>query len=123
MIGILKYIFLAICIDTLKCFPSGTDSSQDFSQKCLEEFRKTSLEKHNEFRKKHNAPSLLRDSFIEESAQNYANELAITNDLVYSENRDNIGENLFAKDSNGNLDEELTLDFCKLFAEECVNIW
>ena len=61
MIGILKYIFLAICIDTLKCFPRGTDSYQDFSQKCLEEFRKTSLEKHNEFRKKHNAKNCRPD--------------------------------------------------------------
>lgn len=114
-----NFFFIITFMVIPKCFTRVIDSTEILSEKCLEEFRKVSLEKHNEFRKKHNVPALLRDSIIEATAQNHANELAKTNEFVYSENRGNIGENLFAQD----LDEELTLDDCKTLAEECVNSW
>ena len=91
----------------------------NFSQKCLDEFRKVSLDYHNELRKKHNSSILLHDNEIEMTAQNHANLLAKTNDFVHSENRGNVGENLFAKYST----EELSLDVCKSLARECVDSW
>ena len=89
------------------------------SNACLDEFRKASLDKHNELRKKHNALSLLHDNKIDITAQKYANVLANTNNFVHSENRGNIGENLYAKFST----DDMTLEDCKSFGNECVEGW
>jgi glioma pathogenesis-related protein 2 len=118
MIGIVKLVFLIVFLNSTKCFARVIDSDGNFFQKCLEEFRKVSLDKHNEFRRKHNSSILLHDSEVELTAQNYANELARTNDFVHSKN-ENVGENLFAKHST----EKFAHEMCKSLAEECVTSW
>ena len=81
----------------------------NFDQECLKEFRKVSLQAHNEYRRMHNVSSLTQEELVEASAQKYADQLASSNKFAYSKNRANTGENLFVKYSY----DRLSLEMCQ----------
>ena len=115
MIRVFIIVFFSILLCTM-CNPRALDHNLKPSEDCLNEFRKVSLDLHNEYRKKHNASSLIHDLTIEQTAQQYANNLSVTNNFVHSENLENIGENLFAKYSTELFTEELCTSKCSFLS-------
>ncbi|CAF1567825.1 unnamed protein product, partial [Didymodactylos carnosus] len=68
----------------------------------LNSFRQEALNKHNEYRRQHDVPTMTLDSELNSIAQNYAEHLACSNKLEHSST--NLGEYLYTKMSTGNLD-------------------
>jgi uncharacterized protein YkwD len=66
----------------------------------LAAFRAAALKQHNVYRAKHGVPSLVLSAQLNDVAQQYAEQLARTNQLVHSDNTQ-LGENLYAFGSSG----------------------
>jgi uncharacterized protein YkwD len=66
----------------------------------LAAFRAAALKQHNVYRAKHGVPPLALSSQLNGVAQQYAEQLARTNQLVHSDNTQ-LGENLYAFGSSG----------------------
>ena len=66
----------------------------------LAAFRAAALKQHNIYRAKHGVPPLVLSSQLNGVAQQYAEQLARTNQLVHSDNTQ-LGENLYAFGSSG----------------------
>jgi len=66
----------------------------------LAAFRAAALKQHNIYRAKHGVPPLALSSQLNGVAQQYAEQLARTNQLVHSDNTQ-LGENLYAFESSG----------------------
>jgi glioma pathogenesis-related protein 2 len=60
----------------------------------LAAFREAALQQHNVYRAKHGSPPLILSAQLNEVAQHYAEQLAHTNQLVHSEQKQ-YGENLY----------------------------
>lgn len=79
-------------------------------QQCLDEFRTNMLVFHNQLRVKiHDSPRVDEDSGLDFYAQQHAQMLALTNEFKNSENRVDVGENLYVELSP----EAISLDFCR----------
>lgn len=62
---------------------------------CLSAYRQAAIRLHNSLRVKHSAPALIEENQLNLASHAYAQQLAITNKLLPSQNRVNTGENLF----------------------------
>ena len=80
------YILLTLSLCANGQLPTG----------CLDAFRYSALQAHNDFRLKHSVGFINEDFNLDSSAQKSASNMAITNIFSHTSNLNNTGENIFA---------------------------